>query len=471
MKFKKILALCLLCSILSAAAACSTLNSNTVSSGSISSAAVTASAKASSLKDDSSESATITAIKIAHVTDGIEADAIKYDAGSELTVYQINDEKYININDASSLLHKKITYDQTSNRITIGDSAQASADFYMPDLSAYPNLDEVIDLPPYGVRADSDVTDFKFLTKGVQFKDIMKKIDKRLKSDGFTAASEKQYTELTNSLSKFKQGEMKNTYVKYGSNKEEYAIQLIDGGLDKNKIPIVIVRMKAKSECAEKDQAETESSSSSSASGVDAKTVTVKGSGITADKINTIVQYYDFKANAYIYKISGNLYLDFDDVSNWFKTEFTCEPAKQTISIDGNVVAQANALYYMPDDLSAYPNLEDITGFPPYEVWTDECTSGGVIDYKYAVKDKSFQIAMEKISAKLKSKGFNAATKKQYENLTVASGISAFKQGKIENTYVKYKNSKEDFNPETIQIIDGGSDKNKMPIIVVKLLS
>lgn len=39
----------------------------------------------------------------------------------------------------------------------------------------------------------------------------------------------------------------------------------------------------------------------------------------------------------------------------------------------------------------------------------------------------------------------------------------------MENTYIK--NYNENFNPNTIQIIDGGTDKNKGSIIIVKILA
>ena len=143
---------------------------------------------------------------------------------------------------------------------------------------------------------------------------------------------------------------------------------------------------------------------------------------------------------------------------------------KHTISIGGDVT-QANAQYYMPKDLSEYPNPENTIGLPPYEVWTDEGHSGEVIDFKYVTKYGPFQDLMKKIDIKLKSEGFTVATQEQYAQLTMKSHISAFQQGKIENTYIKYKKGFENFNPDTIQFIDGGLDADKHPIMIVKMLA
>ena len=128
------------------------------------------------------------------------------------------------------------------------NGSRASALYYMPDLSAYPNLDEVMDLPPYEIHvyADGGIADFNFVTKDVAFEDMIQKIDKVLKADGFTAVTEEQYTDLTNGISKFKQGKAENTYIKLKNNNKDvtpYAIQIIDSGVDENNLPIIIVKM------------------------------------------------------------------------------------------------------------------------------------------------------------------------------------------------------------------------------------
>lgn len=168
-----------------------------------------------------------------------------YDAETNAAAYKMNGNVYMNLNDISNLFRTKITYEKTDDVVRIGDVARASADYYMPDLSAYPNLDSVIDLPPYEVWTDGGVVDFTFVTKGVAFSDMMPKIDKTLKADGFTVVTKEEYTELTKSRSEFKKGEIKNTYLKYKKEKElsPDTIQIINGGLNKSKTPIIIVRM------------------------------------------------------------------------------------------------------------------------------------------------------------------------------------------------------------------------------------
>lgn len=476
MKLRKFIAIAFCMVVLFPATACNTFhsentsNSKKSSSETLSSAQGTTSTGISGLNDDPVESAEITAIRIANVKKYGESIFESATLKSDLGAYKINGDTYLKLDDVCSWFRTKGSYDQANHTITIGDATRASAVFYMPDLSAYPNLDEVIELPPHGLWTNSDITDFKFTTKGVPFQDTMKKIDKRLKAEGFSAATKQQYTELTNSLSEFKQGETKNTYLKYGKGKKESAIQLIDGGLDKNRVPSIIVRMKAESECAKKDSVEVENKPPVGVSDASKQDVTVKSAGITAIRTKATVKHYGLDTKVEVYNINGNPYLNFNDVSMLFHTEITGDQAKHTISIGGDIT-QANAQYYMPKDLSTFPNPENTIGFPPYEVWTDEGHSGEVIDFKYVTKYGSFQNLMKKIDLKLKSEGFTVATQEQYAQLTMKSHISAFQQGKIENTYIKYKKGFEDFNPYTIQFIEGGLDADKLPIIIVKMLA
>lgn len=169
-----------------------------------------------------------------------------YDAETDAAAYKMNGNVYMNLNDISRLFRTKITYEKTDNTVHIGDVARANAGYYMPDLSAYPNLDDVIGLPPYEIWTDGGVVDFTFVTKGVAFSDMMPQIDKALKADGFAAATKEEYTELTKTRKEFRKGEIKNTYIKYKKEEQGFsqnAIQILDGGLNKNKIPVMIVQM------------------------------------------------------------------------------------------------------------------------------------------------------------------------------------------------------------------------------------
>lgn len=169
-----------------------------------------------------------------------------YSRDNSVSVYDINGEIYINIKDVSGLSKTEYTFE--NNIITFGNEKQPSASFYIPDISAYPNFDyssenKVIDyLLDVHWKADG-VIEYKCKTLNVMFKDAVKIIDKKLKADNFTLMNEKQYTELTNNLSDFKEGKIKNTYIKYLNDKEKYALQLIDGGFDGTKTPIILIKM------------------------------------------------------------------------------------------------------------------------------------------------------------------------------------------------------------------------------------
>jgi hypothetical protein len=169
-----------------------------------------------------------------------------YGTNTNASAYQINGDYYMSLDDLSALFRTKFTYHKDANTVSIGDATRANADFYMPDVSGYPNLDRVIELPPYEVWTDGGVVDFKFLTKRVPFRDMMPKIDKALYADGFTVALREEYAQLTKAKSEFQQGERKNTYIKYKSGNTEltpYVIQIIDGGLNQDKLPVIVVRM------------------------------------------------------------------------------------------------------------------------------------------------------------------------------------------------------------------------------------
>lgn len=118
---------------------------------------------------------------------------------------------------------------------------QYRAEIYVPDLSSFPDLASyAIGLPPYQYVIHG-VTDFYFVTKNVSFKETMKQIDIVLKKDGFKNVTPESFKELTNGLRSFKDGNIKNTYQK--NNSQKSTIQIINGGFDENKEPIVIVRM------------------------------------------------------------------------------------------------------------------------------------------------------------------------------------------------------------------------------------
>ncbi len=105
----------------------------------------------------------------------------------------------------------------------------------------------MIGLPPYEVDAGGYIgVVFKFVDKNEPFKDMIKKVDEKLVSDGFTAATEDQYADLLKGQSEFAQGKIENTYIRYKNNNTSvspYVIQIIDGGLNENKLPIIIVKM------------------------------------------------------------------------------------------------------------------------------------------------------------------------------------------------------------------------------------
>lgn len=170
-----------------------------------------------------------------------------YGAEVKVDTYNAYGNTYININDLSTLFKTKATYDSSTNSISIGDSTRASAINYIPDLSAYPALENVIGLPPYEVDVGGYIgVDFKFVTKNVPFKDMLKIIEEKLVTDGFAGATEDQYANLIKGHSEFDKGKIENTFIKYKNNSTDvspYAIQIVDGGVDKNNLPIIIVKM------------------------------------------------------------------------------------------------------------------------------------------------------------------------------------------------------------------------------------
>ncbi len=434
----------------------------------------TVASQTASVSDDSktnrAENAEITAIK-----EKVKVDAyglVYYDADGSNTIdaYDINGNTYLLLDNVARMLHTELTYDDTNHTITAGDATRASAAFYMPDLSAYPVPDNTDDAPDVRWTSD-DVTDFTFVAKGVPFRTVTKEMDKKLKSDGFTAATEKQYTELTDSLSEFKQGECKNTYIKYGSNKEEYAAQMIDGGLDKNKNPIIIIKMKGIR--TKDDFVKIQNDAAVSVSGA-SQNDAADSAGITAVKTEVTVKYYDLKTKVDTCKINGNLYLNLSDVSCLFQTRIRYDQANHEILLGDE--PRADAVRPMQTiDLEEYPNPEDMVGPPPDEVWSEDNLAA---NFKFVVKDGSYQDIRKKIEDKLKAEGFTIATEKQFNEIPNTSYTLAFQQGKIGNTYVKtsriqYSNGElsSDTYQSAVQLIDGGLDENKHPIITVKMLS
>ena len=421
---------------------------------------------------DSAENAESTAIK---KEVNMDSYGLMYRNDHAGIAYSIDGNIYLSINDVASLSKTEIAYDEKDQEVTFGDSSHPSAGFYMPNLSAYPYFgysseDTVIDhLANIHWKADG-IIDLTCVTTGMPFHDATAEINKKLKLDGFNAATEKQYTELSNKFSEFKKGELKNTYIKYGSEKEEYALQLLDGGQDKNKAPLMIVRIKGEPGYPKKNWTENPSDTVTGASEADSGQ---KGESTAALKTTVTVKYYDLAADISAYKIDGNLYMSMDDISRLFRTRMIYDPANRSVSFgDATRACPAAGMSY---DLAEYPNPENLIGSLPSEIWSED---GAAVSFKFTAQDNSFQNVRKKFDEKLKSEGFSIATEKQYSGIPATAYTDAFQHGEIGNTYFKsnrmqYGNGElsSDTFQSVIQLVDGGLDENNHPVITVILLS
>lgn len=163
--------------------------------------------------------------------------------------------------------------------------------------------------------------------------------------------------------------------------------------------------------------------------------------------------------------------MNINDISRLFRTKIIYDKADNSISFGD--FTRANPAFVLDYDLSEYPNLEDIIGAQPSEIWSNS----NVINFKYNTKKVSFQNAIKDIQNKLKSLEFSAATEKQFKELLTTSDTSAFMKGEMKNTYIKnnrIKYGNGELSSETfqsvIQINDGGLDKSKNQIIILKML-
>jgi hypothetical protein len=93
---------------------------------------------------------------------------------------------------------------------------------------------------------------------------------------------------FTEIFSEFKKGELKDTHIKYGNEKEEYALQLLDGGLHENKTPLMIVRIKGEPGYPKKNWTENSSDTVTGASEADSGQ---KGESTAALKTTATVKY------------------------------------------------------------------------------------------------------------------------------------------------------------------------------------
>lgn len=172
--------------------------------------------------------------------------AIKYFNNEvKLDAYNINGSTYLKLRDVSNLFNTDVEY--KNNTIFIGDISRANVSYYTESLSGYPNLEDTIGLPLYEINITGNSTDFKFVTKNVSFKDMVKKIDAKLREDGFSVVKIDEYKDLIQHYDSFNSGKSEYTYIKYtkdvSGSTMQYAIQIIDGGVDKNNLPIIIIRM------------------------------------------------------------------------------------------------------------------------------------------------------------------------------------------------------------------------------------
>ena len=127
------------------------------------------------------------------------------------------------------------------------------------------------------------------------------------------------------------------------------------------------------------------------------------------------------------YRVNGKMYLSLTDVSSLFRTQMIYDPAQPSISFGDGLRTRIETSF----DLSEYPNLEDIVGSSPSEVWTEDSI---VAVFQYSAKSGSCQSLVEQIGKKLKSGGFSVTTEKQFGEIP---NIGAFLKGGYKNTYIK----------------------------------
>lgn len=455
MNFQKFMALGLCLAVLLSAAACSTQTAVTPDS---SAASTKSSSKLLSSARSSAENEKATAVEKAVSMDSY---GLIYRRDGSETAYEINGNLYISTKNVSGLAKTAVEYDKANHTITIGDSAQMDVIHYLPSLSSYPNPDDGGNLPDINWASDG-VTDFIFSSKDVSLTNV----EKKLKADGFAAATEKQYAELTDSLSEFKLGPVKNTYLKCG-NGTDYAVQVMQGKFNSSTLPAVVVRMKGES--GRKDLVETTGKAAADSSS--GKNAAGRKEAVEAAKTKVAVKYYDYTANIDAYTISDNLYLSLSDISCLFQTRIVYDRAGESISFGDH--SRASVVYGLSYDLSTYPNLEELIGSRPSEIHSDD----GVISFQFECKNGTFQDILTKISSKLKSDGFTAATEKQFSDLITRNRTNSLALGKRENTFTKFSKEKyatgelsSETIQSTVQIVDGGADKNKLPSVIIKMV-
>ncbi|HEX2985804.1 MAG TPA: hypothetical protein VHO71_03220 [Caproiciproducens sp.] len=439
--------------------------SSSVSSGSSSDQSAVSALVGSSMADsESSQPSSSPRQSVTAFSQAVNMDryGLVYRSDRAGTVYSIDGEIYLSLADASSLSKTAIAYDPTSGAITVGDRTKPNVNYYMPDLSAYPMLDNGNSLFNFHWKANG-VTDFLFSDRNSSFQKMLTEAARKLQSDDFVPVTKTQYAELRKNLSEFGQGELKNTFLKSGNGKEPYAIQLIDNGGSSG----ITARMKT-------DPGYSAVNWMNNPSNVvirPSKAAALQGSAAAAVKTGVTVRYYDLQAHTDAYAIGGKLYLSLDDVSRLFRTKIICDYANHSISFGDGMRARIEILF----DLSEYPNLEEAIGSSPSEIWSENTI---VTAFRFMAKNNSFQDTLKGIVKRLKEDGFTPATEEQFAKLPTTNYTNAFQPGGRKNTYtknnrVKYSNgesSSETFL-SVIQILDEGLGKNKLPTVTVKVLN
>jgi ribosomal protein S8 len=137
--------------------------------------------------------------------------------------YSIGAGTFLNLKDVSRLFHTRILYSLAEHSISYGDNERVNSAYVMPvDLDQYPNMEAIVGSAPYEIWSGLGNVDFKFRVPRKAISKIKEAIIKKLKSEGFSVPTEKQFYAITKDSFRvsFRQGKRENTYFK--NNRIEY---------------------------------------------------------------------------------------------------------------------------------------------------------------------------------------------------------------------------------------------------------
>lgn len=159
------------------------------------------------------------------------------------------------------------------------------------------------------------------------------------------------------------------------------------------------------------------------------------------------------------YLINGKAYFPLEDAGKIFDLPAAYDEDSRTASFGSPDRAYVDVPI---PRLSMFPSVSLATGLPVYWQWTD----GEIVELTTLTKGVPYGEILPRLADLFQNDGFAVPRESLFSQFT--QDHPEFAQGERESTWLRYTNGME-AEPDAVQISDGGTDNNGIPIVKLRL--